>query len=467
MKIYKRILVFAGLFFPRVLMAQQSPNIVLINIDDLGWTDLSSNGSAYYETPHIDELRKKGVWINEAYAGASNSAPSRACMLTGMYTPRHGIYTVGTPDRGESRERKFISIPNRSVLEPGIQILPRILKEAGYQTCHIGKWHVTDDPIKNGMDVNIAGNHAGGTKSHYSPYRNKNLSDGPKGEYLMDRLGNEAVDYLRRVDKNKPFFLYFATFAVHTPLQADSCLVAKYKNKPTVPGHDNAIYAAMVENMDCNVGKVLDEINRLGLEENTLIVFTSDNGGLYRISCQWPLRAGKGSFYEGGIRIPMIIYQKGRFEAKEIEQIPVSHLDLFPTFLEIAGIKQKGLILDGESLLPLLSGKQMDKYRNRPLFWHFPAYLEGNEKDTEQTEPYFRTRPVSVIRQGDWKLIENYETGKIELYNISLDISEKKDLAKQERSTTKKMYQLLLDWKQQIKAPIPTELNPKYRNYRP
>lgn len=467
MKIQKKIILSAGLIFPGVLAAQQSPNIVLINIDDLGWTDISSSGCTYYETPRIDELRKKGVWMNEAYAGASNSAPSRACMLTGMYTPRHGIYTVGTPDRGEACERKLITIPNRSVLEPGIQILPQALKDAGYQTCHIGKWHVTDDPTENGMDLNIAGNHAGGTQSHFSPYRNKNLKDGPEGEYLMDRLGYEAVDYLRKVDKSKPFFLYLATFAVHTPLQADSCLVAKYKKKPTTPGHDNPVYAAMVENMDYNVGKVLDEIKKQGLAENTLIVFTSDNGGLYRVSCQWPLRAGKGSFYEGGIRIPLIIYQKGRFEAKEIDHIPVSQIDLFPTFLEIAGIKRADLTLDGESLLPLLSGKHTSQYKNRPLFWHFPAYLEGNAKDTEQTGPHFRTRPVSVVRQGDWKLIENYETGKLELYNISSDISEKKDLAQQNRKKKEELYRLLSDWKQQVQAPIPTELNPEYKNYKP
>lgn len=463
MKIQNQIIISFGLFLPGILVAQQAPNIILINIDDLGWTDISCNGSNYYETPNIDNLRKKGIWIDEAYAGASNSAPSRACMLTGMYAPRHGIYTVGEPNRGKASERKLIAIPNRQVLEPGIQILPEVLKDAGYQTCHIGKWHVTDNPEECGMDINIGGDHAGGTRSHFSPYMNKKLEDGPEGEYLMDRLGNEAVDYLREVDKSKPFFLYLATFAVHTPLQADSCLVAKYKKKPTVPGHDNPVYAAMVENMDYNVGKVLDELKKQGLEENTMIVFTSDNGGLYRVSCQWPLRAGKGSFYEGGIRIPMIFYQKGRFEDKEINHVPVSQIDLFPTFLDIAGIKRTDLILDGESLVPLLSGKHMAHYLNRPLYWHFPAYLEGNAKDTEQTGPHFRTRPVSVIRLGDYKLIENYETGSLELYNVRKDISEKSDLIQQNTQKKIELYRLLSDWKQDIHAPIPIELNPEYK----
>lgn len=455
-----------GLFYPGLLVAQQSPNIVLINIDDLGWTDISCNGSDYYETPHIDNLRKKGIWINEAYSGASNSAPSRACMLTGMYTPRHGIYTVGEPNRGNASERKFIAIPNRRALESGTQVLSEIMKEAGYQTCHIGKWHVTDDPTKNGMDLNIGGSHAGGTKGYFSPYSNKNLKDGPEGEYLMNRLGDEAVNYLRNVDKNRPFFLYYATFAVHTPLQAESALIEKYRKKKTTPGHDNPVYAAMVESMDRNVGKVLDEIKTLGLEDNTLIVFTSDNGGLYRVSCQWPLRAGKGSFYEGGIRVPMIIYQKGRFEKKEIHHIPVLQMDLFPTFLEIAGINRTDLTLDGVNLLPLLTDKKIEKYQNRPVFWHFPAYLEGNAKDTEQTGPYFRTRPVSVVRLGDWKLIENYETRDLELYNIREDISEKNDLAQRNTQKKNELYRLLLDWKQEVHAPIPTELNPEYRTFK-
>lgn len=462
----REVIVSMGLLCTGVSAAQQPPNIILINIDDLGWTDVGFAGKGYYETPHIDKLRAEGVWINEAYSGAANSAPSRACMLTGMYTPRHGIYTVGGPDRGEASERKLIAIPNGRVLESGIRVLPQVLKENGYQTCHIGKWHVTDNPLESGMDLNIGGSNAGGTKGYFSPYSNKNLKDGPEGEYLMNRLGDEAVNYLRNVDKSHPFFLYYASFAVHTPLQAEADLIEKYKKKKTVPGHDNPVYAAMVESMDRNVGKVLNEIKALGLEENTLIVFTSDNGGLYRVSCQWPLRAGKGSFYEGGIRIPLIIYQKGRFENKEIYHTPVMQMDLFPTFLEIAGVKQTNLALDGKSLLPLLAGEEAS-CQERPLFWHFPAYLEGNAKDTEQTGPHFRTRPVSVVRQGDWKLIESYETGSLELYNIRLDISEKKDLAQQNKQKRDELYQLLLKWKQEVQAPIPTKLNPEYKNYTP
>lgn len=445
---------------------QQRPNIILINIDDLGWTDMSSNGSLYYETPNIDRLKQQGVWFDEAYAGAANSAPSRACLLTGQYTPRHGMYTVGEPDRGEASERRLIAIPNREVLEPGIQMLPKVLEQAGYQTCHIGKWHVTDNPLLNGMGRNIAGNHAGHPKSYFSPYGNPDLKDGETGEFLIDRLGNEAVDYLRQVDKSCPFFLYYATYAVHTPLQAETCLIEKYKKKIPTEAHDNPVYAAMIEAMDRNVGKILDVVREIGIEENTLIVFTSDNGGVYQISRQWPLRAGKGAFYEGGIRIPLIIYQKRRFEKDVVADIPVLQFDLFPTFMDLAGIDASGLLLDGQSLLPLLR-KQLKDYDNRPLFWHFPAYLEGNEIETRESgTPYFRTRPVSVIRLGDWKLIEQYETGKLELYNIRCDISEKRDLSTENPRKAKELYKMLESWKKEVGAPEPVHLNPKYKHYK-
>ena len=443
------------------LYAQERPNILLINIDDYGWADMSSNGSSYYETPQIDRLRAQGVWMEEAYAGAANSAPSRACLLTGMYTPRHGMYTVGEPNRGDASKRRWVAIPNRTSLEEGIQMLPRLLQEAGYETCHVGKWHVTADPLACGMDINIGGNHAGNPSTYFSPYANPNLPDGPTGEYLTDRLTQEAIRYLKERDADKPFFLYFATYAVHTPLEAPAELVEKYRKKASTEAHDNPVYAAMVENMDRNVGRLLDEIERLGLAERTLIIFTSDNGGLYRVSRQWPLRAGKGSFYEGGIRVPLIIYQKGRFERQEIKHLPLQQLDLFPTLLEIAGIPRTGLCLDGVSLLPLLRGDTA-AYVDRPLFWHFPAYLEGTPEETRETKsPYFRTCPVSVVRKGDWKLIENYEDGTFELYNIRRDISEQDDLLASQPDRLRELSSLLEAWKEAVQAPVPHQANPK------
>ena len=447
--------------YASMLCAQQTkqPNIVLINIDDYGWADLTSNGSDYYETPNIDKLKSDGVWFNEAYAGAANSAPSRACMLTGMNTPRHGMFTVANSDRGKATTRRLIPIENRRILEDGIQILPQVLKDAGYQTCHIGKWHVTNDPTQNGMDINIAGSHAGHPATYFAPYRNKKLKDGEKGEFLMDRLGSEAVSYLQNASKKKPFFLYYAPYEVHTPLQAEPHLIAKYKNKKGTKAHNNPVYAAMIEAMDRNVGKVLAEIKALGIANNTLIVFTSDNGGVYNISKQWPLRAGKGSFYEGGIRVPLIVYQQGKYEHREIKHIPVAQLDLFPTFLELADISTKKRTLDGKSLVSLLNKKEK-AYIERPLFWHFPAYLEQGNAETH--DPIFRSTPVSVVRKGDWKLIQYYETNTFELFNLRSDISEKKDLSNIEVAKTEAMKSLLSEWQQQVNAPIPTQLNPKY-----
>lgn len=443
------------------LVASELPNIVLINIDDLGWTDLSCNGSAYYETPNIDNLKASGVWFSQAYAGAANSAPSRACMLTGQNTPRHEIYTVSPADRGKKELRKLISYPNRESLPKGFQILPKILKQAGYQTFHVGKWHVTGNPLECGVDVNVAGNHAGHPKSYFSPYRNKDLKDGKRGEFLTDRLGDEAVKLIKEADKNKPYFLYYATYAVHAPLQAPEELVEKYRKKKSNKAHNNPVYAALVEVMDRNVGKVLNAIKESGQQENTFIVFTSDNGGVYNISKQWPLRAGKGSFYEGGIRVPMIIYQPGKFEKDIFSDISVCQMDLFPTFLELADISDNSLLLDGKSLIPILKGKDRSYLKERPLFWHFPAYLEGGNEET--LDKYFRSRPVSVIRKEDWKLIENYEDGSLELYNIKEDLSEKKNMSEKRPDILNELKKELDDWKKEVNAPCDFKKNPDYK----
>lgn len=437
-----------------------TPNIVLINIDDLGWTDLSCNGSEFYETPNIDKLKSKGVWFPVAYAGAANSAPSRACMLTGQNTPRHGIYTVGNPDRGRKELRKLVSVLNREVLPDGIQILPKILHDAGYQTFHVGKWHVTDDPSDCGIDINIAGNHAGHPASYFSPYKNMNLPDGKNGEYLPDRLGDETVNLIYKADKNRPFFLYYATYAVHTPIQAPKEFVLKYKNKQPTEQHNNPVYAALIEAMDRNVGKVLDAIEETGNADNTIIIFTSDNGGVYNISKQWPLRAGKGSFYEGGIRVPMIIYQSGRFENKVYDDIMVSQMDLFPTILDLCGISYDSLVLDGVSLASLLLNDERTETDNRALYWHFPAYLEGGNKETR--DKYFRSRPVSVIRKGEWKLIENYEDGSFELYNMRNDVSEKNNVYQKNPQIVNILKKQLYEWKKKIKAPCNFKLNSNY-----
>ena len=446
-------------------VVQQQPNIILINIDDLGWADLGYNGSCYYETPHIDRLHSMGISFQNAYAGASNSAPSRACMLTGLYTPRHGVYTVNPTERGKAANRKLIPCKNNRSVPNSFILLPQTLKSAGYQTCHIGKWHVTENPLSSGMDTNIGGTKAGHPKSYFSPYHNPTLTDGPKGENLTERLAAEAVNYIDTINKKKPFFLYYATYAVHTPLQAKAKLVEKYKKKQPTKAHSNPTYAAMIETMDQAVGRVMQAVERNGIAENTLIVLTSDNGGAYHISRQWPLRAGKGSFYEGGIREPLIIYMKGKYEGGDTYHEPVSQLDFYPTFAELAGIKLS-FKPDGKSLLPLLDKGETAYLNKRALYWHFPAYLESVHGDNEGRDPLFRSRPVSVIRQGAWKLIENLEDGTLELYNLKQDISEKQDVSRKYPKLAKRLYKQLQRWRIETKASIPTEINPLYNPVR-
>ncbi len=447
--------------------AAAKPNVILFNIDDLGWTDMSFQGSDLYETPNIDRLRESSLFFNNAYAAAANSAPSRASMLSGQYAPRHGVYTVAPSDRGSAKARKLIPTPTESVLTSEATTLLETMQTAGYTTCHIGKWHVGKDPEMQGADINIGGSTYGHPKSYFSPYQNDYLEDGEEGEYLTDRLAREAVAFVDKYSKrSNPFFLYYATYSVHTPLQAKPELLAKYKAKCEKLGksedmqHFNPQYAAMVEAMDDAVGSVLSYLETNDLMKNTIIIFTSDNGGLYSVSKQWPLRAGKGSFYEGGIRVPMLVHWDGVVEGGSTIETAVSQIDIYPTLMEIAGGElPQTYKLDGESWVSTLkSGKS--KLGDRALFWHFPAYLQGG--GPESTDPTFRSRPVSVIRKGDWKLIYNYETQTKELYNLKSDPSEREDLATREAKMADKLYGELSAWLKQTGAPTEFELNPKY-----
>jgi len=284
---------------------QEKPNIIVILIDDLGWRDVGFMGSKYYETPNIDKLAGKGMVFTNAYAAAANCAPSRACLMSGEWTPKHGIYTVDNSDRGNTKDRKLIPTPNTRTLASNILIFPEILKRAGYTTCHAGKWHLTDNPLQRGFDVNIGGSHAGSPGSYYPPYKNVPSLIAPTAGYnLTNLIMDKTLDFVKSVS-DKPFFLYYAPYAVHTPIQAVKSLLPKYKSKDEWNGQNNAEYATMVENVDAQIGRLIDLLESSGKLENTFILFTSDNGGVYDITKQWPLRAGKGSAYEGGIREPM------------------------------------------------------------------------------------------------------------------------------------------------------------------
>ncbi len=436
------------------------PNIVYINVDDLGWTDLGYQGSKFYETPNIDRLASQGMVFTNAYAPAANCAPSRACCLTGQYTPRHGVYTVGNSDRGRTHDRKLVPIENTLFIDDANLTFAHALKTVGYRTCTIGKWHVSSDPLKNGFDVNIAGSDWGHPhKGYFRPFGMPGLEEGPAGEYLTERLTAEAIRFMTE-NKDRPFLLYLPYYTVHSPLQAKPDKQAMFEKKAASAAHKNAKYAAMIQSLDEGVGRLLDTLDALGIAQNTLLLFTSDNGGVWNTSKQWPLRAGKGSYYEGGIREPMIVRWPGKIKPGSRCDVAVSGIDFFPTFLEAARAPlPQGKRLDGVSLIPLLT--QSGTIKHRPLFWHFPIYLQGGNSETR--DRLFRTRPGSVVRHGDWKLHEYFEDGGLELYNLKDDIGEKTNLVDAMPGKATELRTLLQAWHRDTGAPTPMTLNPKYR----
>ena len=448
-------------------LAAEKPNILYINIDDLGWADLSINGSTYYETPNIDRLAREGMIFTNGYASAANCAPSRACAISGQNTPRHGVYTVGSSERGKPNSRKLIPIKNTLHLNEHNLTFGHALKAAGYTTATMGKWHVTKDPLKNGFDVNIAGTSAGGPYNggYHSPFKYPNLVIKEKGSYLTDILTDKAIEFIAK-HKADPFLLYLPYFTVHIPLQAKPELVKKYQKKKATKTHNNPVYAAMIESLDQNIGRLLDALESNEITDNTLVVFTSDNGGVNLTSQQWPLRGGKGMYYEGGIREPFFIRWPEKIKAESTCDTPVSNLDFYPTFCDVAGISPpKGKILDGLSIKPLFEG---EKIADRALYWHFPIYLEAYGKPNnagmkEAQDPLFRTRPGSAIRHGDWKLIEYFENGAFELYNLKEDIGEKNNLAKKHPEKLQELQTKLNKWRKKLNAPIPTQKNPKFK----
>jgi arylsulfatase A-like enzyme len=434
------------------------PNIVIINVDDLGWKDLGYTGSRYYETPNIDQLSRSGMVFTNGYATAANCAPSRASLMTGKWTTRHGIYTVASSERGESRHRKLIPAENITTLPKKFPTIASVLAEAGYTTCHSGKWHLSKSPLDYGFDINIAGGHNGHPRSYYPPYGNVKIS-GDTSQYLTDAIMANVLQFIDTV--KGPFFLYYAPYAVHTPIHPVTKLLLKYQNKPEWQGQGNAEYATMVENLDDNIGQLIALLKSRELLKNTLVVFTSDNGGLYGITKQKPLRAGKGSYYEGGIRVPYIFRWDGKIKAGSKNSFPISNLDLFPTFLEISGIEVAPYNPDGINLIPVLTGES--DHIERSIYWHFPVYLQAyNVHDNENRDSLFRTRPGSVIRKGKWKLHYYFEDDSIELYNLEVDIAEANNMAFENQGKAQELLFLLKEWWKTTNAPIPAELNPEF-----
>ncbi len=436
------------------------PNIVFIYADDLGWKDAGFMGSKFYDTPSLDALAASGRIFTNAYANAPNCAPSRAALLTGLYLPRTGVFTVGTSKRGKSKFRRIIPVQNKTVLDTSFITIAEALRQNGYTSISIGKWHLGDDPesgpLEQGFDYNVGGWHLGHPKSYFSPYKNPVLEDGPEGEYLTDRLTNEALSFIEK-NKDKPFFLYFPHYAVHTPLQAKENLTELFK--PRVPDGDqkNPVYAAMVKSLDESVGRIILKLNELNIRKKTIVIFTSDNGGYGPATSMAPLRGSKGMLYEGGIREPFIVSWPGRVKPGTRSDYPIIGTDMFPTILSLTHTDLfPGQQFDGINLKKLfLKGKKPDE---RPLFWFFPAYLERYRGVPD----IWRTTPASAVRLGNWKLIRFFETGVTELYNLKDDIGETQELSDRFPEKKKEMENLLENWIKETNAPVPYKPNPEF-----
>lgn len=448
------ITVFSGTAFAK-------PNIIYINADDLGVMDVGFNNPVY-QTPNIDRLRAEGMLFTEAYAPAANCAPSRACVMSGQYSPRHGVYTVGNSDRGKSSQRRIIPIKNTLHLKPDNLTMAGALQAGGYQTIHLGKWHVTEDPLQSGFDVNIGGDKTGSPAGGYfAPFKKGSMakydSQVPKGTHRADIFADEAIRFIKE-NKAGPFFMHMAYYLVHTPIQKVPELVGKYQEVKGL----NAPYASMVEKMDQSIGRILGELDAQGLKGNTLVLFCSDNGGICKISKQTPYRAGKGSYFEGGIREPLVVRWPGRVAANSTCEVPVIGTDFYPTFLAAAGLPIPGnKVLDGENLMPLLTGE--GGIADRTLFWHFPVYLQKYAgKGDDSHDPLFRTRPGSALRQEKWKLHEYFEDGRLELYDLESDPGERTNIAASRPEKAVELHQLLRRWREELNAPVPTEKNPGY-----
>jgi arylsulfatase A-like enzyme len=469
------------------------PNIIFVVVDDLGWRDVGFMGSEFYDTPNIDRLAGEGMTFTNGYAACAVCSPTRASILTGRYPARIGItdwirgrYSGFKVPEDKKYPDGYDSNPNRALLTPknphwlkhSEVTIAEMLKQKGYTTGHIGKWHLGPDewlPTSQGFDVNIGGEDYGQPPVYFDPYKRgkfyiETLPPRRKGEYLTDREGDEAVKFIRQ-NKDKPFFLDLWHYAVHTPLQAKKNYIENAKKRavslgidPLGPDEDaggifrtkiplhgqrNPTYAAMIKSVDEAMGKVLSALDSLGIRDNTIVVFFSDNGGHIVSTDNSPLRMGKGFPYEGGIREPLIISYPGITDEGSSCDVPVSSIDFFPTVCSWLNIDiPDSLVIDGKDISPLLKG-EYDLGRE-DLFWHFPHYWWGQN-----------VRPYSIVRSGDWKLIKHYEGGE-ELYNLKEDISETNNLAESNPEKRKELENKLDNWLKIVDAKLPLP-NPEYK----
>jgi arylsulfatase A-like enzyme len=435
------------------------PNIVYIMADDLGYTDPACYGSKYYETPNINNLASQGMRFLQGYSCGPNCQPTRAALMSGQYGPRTGIYTVGNIDRFDWQSRPLKPVENVVELPLKKITLADSLKSNGYKTALFGKWHLGQQgehhPSKRGFDEAIVS-----MGKHYDFVTMPKVGY-PQGTYLADFLTNKAVNFINQ-NKEKPFFLCVHHFGVHSPYEAKKELIERFQKKQGVGGHNNPTYAAMLFSVDESVGRILKTLDDLNLSKNTLVIFTSDNGGVGGYTREGirqggdktdntPLRGGKGMLYEGGIRVPYIFRMPGTINPGTTSNTPICSVDLYPTLHEFSKSNlPKNYKLDGESYFSQLKGDTSKSLKRSDIFWHFPGYLGAGENT-------YRTKPVSVIRSGNYKLLEFLEDGKIEVYNLIEDVSEKNNLASQMPDLKKELYDKLTNWRNDIKAPMPSK----------
>lgn len=444
------------------------PNILFIFADDLGWKDVGYQGAEFNETPRIDALAKSGMVFSNGYAPAANCQPSRACLISGQYTPRHGVYAVGSTDRGPKNLMRLVPVPNKSGIPAKEFSMADALKSAGYATGIFGKWHLGGpdgcDPQQQGFDVA----HDSTMKGNPNHSKGK-IQEDPKGIFSMTLKATKFME--ENAKAGKPFFVFMSHHAIHTSLEARKETLAHFEAKAAGGKKGNPLYAACAKDLDAGVGNLLDKLDQLGIADKTLVVFTSDNGGTQQ-SSQEPLRGSKGGYYEGGIREPFIVRWPGVTQPGSSNDTPVLNIDLFPTFADAAGVKLPNeKILDGESLRAPCVG---EKLRRQAIFWHFPGYLDNpvNRGRDLDVRTGFRTRPVSVIRKGDWKLHLFHEewlldggreklalNNATELYHLVGDIGEHKNLANANTAKRDELLDELLAWFKSTDARLPTSSN--------
>ncbi|MEM1098411.1 MAG: sulfatase [Planctomycetota bacterium] len=453
------VLVLAGLAVCKQVAAEPDRlNFVVIVADDLGWRDPGFMGSDYHHTPNLDRLASEGLTFQRAYANAPVCAPTRAAILSGMYSPRTGVYTVG---RGptDSNALPLITPTNRSSLPSDIVTLPEALQQAVYATGHVGKWHLgrpagNTGPEAHGFDSTVGASRGGGTRTYFAPYGIATLdADATPGEYLTHRLTEEAIGFIHE-HRDEPFFLWLAHYAVHTPIEPEPDVLAEVQDRPRGQLHDNPEYAAMLESLDTSVGQLLAAIDDAGLTERTVIVFVSDNGGGNRVTSMAPLSGSKGSLSEGGIRVPCVVKFPGVVPPGTQTEQPVILLDLYPTLLELAGVRpQHSQPVDGVSWVRLLRDPTQ-RLADRSLGWYVPVYSTSPRGNLSK-------RPSAVITRGRWKLHYDFETDTSRLYDLQTDLGETRDLAAKQPAALSSMQRELQAWLRAIDA-TPPQPNPAY-----